>query len=90
VTTQMLNDLNPRVWRRRASDGAQYMNPPLDFHPSDDENEEAFRRSRLTHAYPPEYSLPQRLRRAAPNARKAECPFSVPPIDQDQVPPRGP
>jgi hypothetical protein len=38
--------LNPRVWRRRASDGAQYMTPPQDFHPSDDEDEEAFRRSR--------------------------------------------
>jgi hypothetical protein len=38
--------LNPRVWRRRAPDGAQYMTSPRDFHLSDDENEEAFRRSR--------------------------------------------
>jgi hypothetical protein len=30
---------NPRVWRRRAPDGAHYMTPPRDFHPSDDENE---------------------------------------------------
>jgi hypothetical protein len=29
--------LNPRVWRRRAPDGAHYMTPPRDFHPSDDE-----------------------------------------------------
>jgi hypothetical protein len=28
--------LNPQVWRRRASDGAQYMTPSRDFHPSDD------------------------------------------------------
>jgi hypothetical protein len=63
--------LNPRVWRRRAPDGAQYMTPPRDFHPSDDEDEEAFRRSRQRPACQPEY-VPQRLRRAVPNVREAE------------------
>jgi hypothetical protein len=65
--------LNPRVWRRRAPEGAQYMTPPRDFHPSDDENEEAFRRSRQRPACQPEY-VPQRLRRAVPNGREAERP----------------
>jgi hypothetical protein len=63
--------LNPRVWRRRAPDGAQYMTLPRDFHPSDDEDEEAFRRSRQRPACQPEY-IPQRLRRAVPNGREAE------------------
>jgi hypothetical protein len=63
--------LNPRVWRRRAPDGAQYMTPPRDFHPSDDEDEEAFRRSRQRPACQPEY-IPQRLRKAVPNGREAE------------------
>jgi hypothetical protein len=58
--------LNPRVWRRRAPVGAQYMTPPRDFHPSDDENEEAFGRSRQRPACQPEY-VPQCLRRAVPN-----------------------
>jgi hypothetical protein len=61
--------LNPRVWRRRAPDGAQYMTPPQDFHPSDDENEEAFRRSRQRPACQPEY-IPERLRRAAPQGER--------------------
>jgi hypothetical protein len=40
------DNLNSRVWRRRAPDGAQYMTPPLYFHPSDDEDEKAFARNR--------------------------------------------
>jgi hypothetical protein len=49
------------------------MTPPCDFHPSDDEYEEAFRRSRQRPACQPEY-VPQRLRRAVPNGREAERP----------------
>jgi hypothetical protein len=64
--------LNPRVWRRRAPDGARYLTPPRDFHPSDDEDEEAFRRSRQRPACQPEY-VPQRLRRMVPNGTPADC-----------------
>jgi hypothetical protein len=76
--------LNPRVWRRRAPDGAQYIAPPRDFHPSDDENEEAFRRSRQRPACQPEY-VPQHIRRAVPNGREAERPeVNVPPVNHGQ------
>jgi hypothetical protein len=82
--------LNPRVWRRRAPDGAQYMTPPQDFHPSDDENEEAFRRSRQRLPGQPEY-IPERLRRTVPQGEGPERPpVQVPPANQDQVPFRGP
>jgi hypothetical protein len=63
--------LNPRVWRRRAPDGVQYMTPPQDFHPSDDEDEEAFRRSRQRPACQQEY-VPRRLRKSVPHGREAE------------------
>jgi hypothetical protein len=76
--------LNSRVWRRRAPDGAQYMTPPRDFHPSDDKNEEAFRRSRQRPACQPE-SVSQRLRRAVPNGRETERPeVNVPPVNHGQ------
>jgi hypothetical protein len=76
--------LNPRVWRRRAPDGTQYLTPPRDFHPSDDEDEEAFRRSRQRHACQPEY-VPQRLRRLVPNGTPADCQnVNVPLVNQDQ------
>jgi hypothetical protein len=58
--------LNPRVWRRRAPDGAQYLTPPRDFRPSDDEDKEAFNRSRQRPACQPKY-VPQRLKREVPN-----------------------
>jgi hypothetical protein len=63
--------INPQVWRRRAPDGTQYLTPPCDFHPSDDEDEEAFRRSRQRPACQPEY-VPQRLRRSMPNGTTAD------------------
>jgi hypothetical protein len=82
--------LNPRVWRRRASDGAQYMTPPRDFHPSDDEDEEAFRRSRQRPACQPEY-VPQRLRRTVPNQRNAEhAEGNASPVNLGTVPPLEP
>jgi hypothetical protein len=72
------------VWRRRAPDGALYMIPPRDFHPSDDEDEEAFKWSRQRHACQPEY-VPQRLRRAITNGRTAECQnVNVPLVNHDQ------
>jgi hypothetical protein len=65
------------------------MTTPRDFHPSDDENEEAFRRSRQRSACEPEY-IPERLRRAAPQDERPERPpVQVPPVNQDQVPFRG-
>jgi hypothetical protein len=82
--------LNPRVWRRRAPDGAQYITPPRDFHPSNDENEEAFRRSRQRPACQPEY-IPERSRRTVPKGERPERPpVQVPPVNRDQVPFRGP
>jgi hypothetical protein len=82
--------LNPQVWRRRASNGAQYMTPPRDFHPSDDEHEEAFRRSRQRPACQPEY-VPQRLRRTVPNQRSAEhAKGNAHPVNLGTVPPREP
>jgi hypothetical protein len=60
------------------------MTPPGDFHPSDDEDEEAFRRSRQRPACQPEY-VPQRLRRAVPNGTPADCQnVNVPLVNQDQ------
>jgi hypothetical protein len=75
---------NPRVWRRRAPDGAQYLTPPRDFHPSDDEDEEAFRRSRQRPACQPEY-VPQRLRKMVPNGTPADRQnVNVPLLNPDQ------
>jgi hypothetical protein len=66
------------------------MTPPRDFHPSDDENEEAFRRSRQRPACQPEYN-PERLRRTVPQGERPERPpVQDPPVNQDQVPFRGP
>jgi hypothetical protein len=57
------------------------MTPPRDFHPSDDENEEAFRRSRQRPACQPEY-IPERLRRVAPQGKRFEHPpAQVPPVN---------
>jgi hypothetical protein len=77
----------------RGPDGAQYMTPPQDFRPSDDENEETFRRSRQRPAChcQPEY-IPQRLRREVPNGREVGRPeiTNVPQVNQDQFPLNGP
>src|SRR6476646_5586590 len=82
--------LNPRVWRRRPLDGAHYMTPPRDFHPSDDEDEEAFVRSRQRPACQPQY-IPQRLRRQAPNVREPEPPHvNAPPVNHEQASVREP
>jgi hypothetical protein len=77
--------LNPRVWRRRAPDGAHYMTPPRDFHPSDNENEETFRRSRQRPACQPEY-VPQSVRTAVPNSREAARPeVNAQPVNPGQT-----
>jgi hypothetical protein len=66
------------------------MTPPRDFHPSDDEDEEAFRRSRQRPACQPEY-VPQRLRRAMPNVRESERQnVNVPAVNIGQNPPGEP
>jgi hypothetical protein len=76
--------INSRLWRRRAPDGAQYLTPPRDFHPSDDEDEETFRRSRQRPACQPEY-VPQRLRRMVPNGTPADRQnVNVPLVNPDQ------
>jgi hypothetical protein len=67
------------------------MTQPLrDFHPSDDENGEAFRRSRWRHACQPQY-IPERLERAGSQGigEPERPPLHGPPVNQDQVPFRG-